>query len=299
MQRKRGNVMQSYETNGIFEFIQVPIPTQVHFTVSSDPGSYVPKHWHPALELILLLEGGLIVQNGSREEICCKDQWILISPYTPHSTKCMTGNRAVLLQIPLDFLKHWIPDAENYYFRLPPVCQEPEVLKTRKQIRDLLLQMMETQSGTSDTRLLRFQSLLFELLFQLFQNFATRSVPGTSTKSTKNLERLEPVLSYIRTNYRRPISLSEISEIACLEEGYFCRFFKKMMGITFLEYQNQLRLSFICQDLFSTDDSVELIRERHGFTNERLFRRMFREQFHTTPSQLRKQEKSPDSHLIR
>lgn len=283
--------MYSFETNGIFEFIQVPVPTQVHFTVSTDSGSYVPKHWHPALELILLMEGSLTVQNGSREETCYKDQWILISPYTPHSTKCLSGNRAVLLQIPLDFLKDWIPDAENFHFCLPPVSQEPETLKKRNQIRTLLLRMLESQSDSSEFRLFRFQSLLFELLFQLFQNYAIRSVPGTSTKSTKNLERLEPVLSYIRANYRRPISLSEVSEIACLEEGYFCRFFKKMMGITFLEYQNQMRLSFICQELFSTDDPVELIRERHGFTNERLFRRMFREQFHTTPSKMRKQIK--------
>lgn len=283
--------MYSFETNGIFEFIQVPVPTQVHFTVSTDSGSYVPKHWHPALELILLLEGSLTVQNGSREETCYKDQWILISPYTPHSTKCLSGNRAVLLQIPLDFLKDWIPDAENFHFCLSPVSQEPEALKKRNQIRTLLLRMLESQSDSSEFRLFRFQSLLFELLFQLFQNYAIHSVPGTSTKSTKNLERLEPVLSYIRANYRRPISLSEISEIACLEEGYFCRFFKKMMGITFLEYQNQMRLSFICQELFSTDDPVELIRERHGFTNERLFRRMFREQFHTTPSKMRKQIK--------
>ena len=58
-----------------------------------------------------------------------------------------------------------------------------------------------------------------------------------------------------------------------MQPGYFCRFFKKCMGVTFLEYQNELRLSYIYRDLITTEDSVRDILERHGFTNYKLFRR--------------------------
>lgn len=60
------------------------------------------------------------------------------------------------------------------------------------------------------------------------------------------------------------------------------------MGVTFLEYQNELRLSYIYRDLITTEDSVRDILERHGFTNYKLFRRMFGEQFGDTPSGVRK-----------
>lgn len=60
------------------------------------------------------------------------------------------------------------------------------------------------------------------------------------------------------------------------------------MGTTFLEYQNELRLSHIYQDLIETDDPVNVILERHGFTNYKLFRRMFKETFGDTPTQIRK-----------
>lgn len=281
--------MNSFEKNGACEIIQVPETTQVHFHISQDCGSYVPKHWHPALELILLLDGNLTVQNGNSEEVLRPGECSLISPYVPHATKCLTQNHAILLQIPLDFLKHWVPDAQNYCFRLPAAHTSPKDLLCLTRIRELLLQMQAAQELPEPSRLFRFQSLLFELMFQLFDSCTSYSLPGAVTKNTKNLSRLEPVLSHIRANYRRPISLTEISGIACLEEGYFCRFFKNSMGMTFLEYQNQLRLSFIYQELISTDDPTEMIRERHGFTNERLFRRMFREQFHTTPTGLRNQ----------
>ena len=39
------------------------------------------------------------------------------------------------------------------------------------------------------------------------------------------------------------------------------------MGVTFLEYQNEYRLSFIYKDLINTKDPVHIILERHGFTN--------------------------------
>ena len=76
-----------------------------------------------------------------------------------------------------------------------------------------------------------------------------------------------------------------------MQPGYFCRFFKKCMGVTFLEYQNELRLSYIYRDLITTEDSVRDILERHGFTNYKLFRRMFEEHFKDTPSGIRKKIK--------
>lgn len=76
--------------------------------------------------------------------------------------------------------------------------------------------------------------------------------------------------------------------MAILQPTYFCRMFKKYMGVTFLEYQNELRLSKIYQDLLHTDDPVNEILERHGFTNYKLFRRMFQEHFGDTPLHVRK-----------
>mgnify|MGYP004503760527 FL=1 len=69
---------------------------------------------------------------------------------------------------------------------------------------------------------------------------------------------------------------------------YFCRFFKKCMGTTFLEYQNDIRISHIYQDLVSTNDKISVILERHGFTNYKLFRKIFYEHFCATPTEVRK-----------
>ena len=95
------------------------------------------------------------------------------------------------------------------------------------------------------------------------------------------------MLNYISENYKRPISLDEIAGVAYLQTGYFCRFFKKKMWVTFLEYQNEYKLSFIYKDLINTKDPVHVILERHGFINYKLFRRMFQEHFGCTPTKVR------------
>ena len=118
-------------------------------------------------------------------------------------------------------------------------------------------------------------------------NFSIRVVHRYQSQRNKDRARQDTILDYIAQNYRH-ISIEEIAGIAYLQPGYFCRFFKKCMGITFLEYQNELRLSFIYQDIISTDDSIKDILERHGFTNYKLFRRMFFEHFKASPTEVRK-----------
>lgn len=154
--------------------------------------------------------------------------------------------------------------------------------------KNTLEKMQVANDLQPDGFLLVFNSLLFDILFQLYHNFSTPVLHANPNKKKKELDRLNPVLQYITQNYNRPIPLREIADIAILQPGYFCRFFKNTMGTTFLEYQNELRLSHIYQDLIETNDPVNVILERHGFTNYKLFRRMFKETFGDTPTQIRK-----------
>lgn len=91
-----------------------------------------------------------------------------------------------------------------------------------------------------------------------------------------------------KKHYNTPITLSEISQIACFQEEYFCHYFKKNMGVTYFQYLNEIRLSHIYRDLTSTDLPLKVLLEKHGFTNYKLFRKMFYEQFATTPGEYRK-----------
>ena len=64
--------------------------------------------------------------------------------------------------------------------------------------------------------------------------------------------------------------------------------FKKNMGISFLQYLNEVRAAHIYQDLIHTDEPVQVLMEKNGFTNQKLFNRVFKELYGCTPLQARK-----------
>ena len=84
------------------------------------------------------------------------------------------------------------------------------------------------------------------------------------------------------------ITLQDGADELGLNKEYFCRMFKENMGISFISYVNQVRIDHIYQDLIHTDDSIQEIAERHGFYNQKLFYRMFKERYDCTPVKLRK-----------
>ena len=97
-------------------------------------------------------------------------------------------------------------------------------------------------------------------------------------------------MKYSNEHYAEQITLSEIASVVALQDDYFCHFFKKHMGVTYFQYLSELRMSHIYHDLISTDIPLKDLLEKHGFTNYKLFRKMFLEEFHTTPGQYRKMQ---------
>ena len=270
------------------ELVITPQTTRVRFYTSKDSGSYIPAHWHRAIEIIYILSGSLTVSVESRIFELHSGECTLINANIIHATKCTAPNTAIVFQIPIDFIETYIPDVQTLVFHLDETSSDPKYRTKLDIFKNTLLKMQIANDMQSEGALLRFNSLLFEILFQMYHNFSTKVIHSDFSRKKKELDRLNPVLQYTAQHYNRPISIGEIASVAILQPGYFCRFFKKNMGITFLEYQNELRLSHIYEDLISTKDPVNVILERHGFTNYKLFRRMFLEHFNTTPSKLRK-----------
>ncbi len=271
-----------------YEMIRVPETMGVRFFTQEDTGSYCPNHWHDAIEIVCLVKGELDVTVESAAFHVEEGQCFLVNSCVIHSTKCTSSNTGIVLQIPVDFIKLYLPEVEQLKFVLKDPCEEPVERTKLMRFKETLLQMQVVNEIRPEGYILRFNSLLFEILFQLYHNFSVKIFRADLSRRERDLNRLNQVLNYIARNYTRPIPLKEIAQVAFLESGYFCRFFKKHMGLTFLEYQNEVRLSHIYQDLITTTDTLKCILERHGFTNYKLFCRMFRERFHGTPSQIRR-----------
>ncbi len=260
----------------------------IFFWVFNDSSSYVPTHWHSAMEVMYVLEGEVDVTVGGQTTVLLPGDVYLVDCAVPHSTKSLDGNKAVLIQIPYPLLERYIPDISSRHFGFDCHSQSPIVRTKILQLIEIIKQMQIVFEVKPDGEILRFNSLVFEFLFQIYHNFSQEMETVEAQKENKTFGRIQTILDYLDSNYSSPISLDEISKVACLQKEYFCHFFKKNMGITYTNYLNDLRLSKIRDDLVDTDLPVKLILEKHGFTNYKLFRKMFGETFGCTPTTYRK-----------
>ncbi len=260
----------------------------IFFWVFDDSSSYVATHWHSAIEVMYILEGEVdITVNGSTTELLPGDVF-LVDSAIPHSTKSLNGNKAVLIQLPYPLLERYIPDLNSRRFELNCKSDNPIVKTKVLQLIEIIKQMQVVFEVKPEGEILRFNSLLFEFMFQIYHNFSEELSDTDSRKETKTFGRIQNILDYLDNNYASQISLDEIASVACFQKEYFCHFFKKQMGITYTRYLNDLRLAKIRKDLAETDLPLKDILEKHGFTNYKLFRKMFNETFGCTPVAYRK-----------
>lgn len=253
-----------------------------------------PSHWHDHLEIIYVLEGELQISSNENADIYVndghilhEDEFYIINSSKIHSTKSKGMVKAFLIQVPYMYLDNYIEDYEHVRFL---ECFDGE-RNTKKydRMKALLKAITRIYCKKDKGYELRLMAKMNEFLYILYTSYS--HIDANVEKESRQIERLKDVLKYVAKNYQEPIALKEVADIASLNQEYFCRMFKKCMGVTLLEYVNQVRINHIHEELLSTEDSITDILERNGFTNYKVFSRMFKAQFGMTPRELRRLRK--------
>ena len=64
---------------------------------------------------------------------------------------------------------------------------------------------------------------------------------------------------------------------------YFCRYFKKSTGMSFVDFLNDLRLRRASQEILLTSKSMQSIATDNGFENIGYFFKLFKQKYGHTP----------------
>lgn len=98
---------------------------------------------------------------------------------------------------------------------------------------------------------------------------------------------LDKVFSYIRDNIESEITLDTVSGIIGYSSYHFSRLFKESIGMTFLQYLNQYKVTVACELLQNTNLSILEISYRSGFKSIATFNRVFRSVRSCSPTSFR------------
>ena len=257
----------------------------------SSADQLITIHWHNSLEVLYIASGKMDTGINNAIYHLKRGDLIIINSGDIHFTRCRDYAKIYVLQVPYPLLNTHIPNYDYVRFQDSDgsvVFSNPAKVD---ELSRLMIQMYEITLEQKPGYTLLFSSKLYQFLFILFQRYHTDISSRTKQKSDRNLIRLEQVMNYVKSHYTQPISLEDAAQILSLNPEYFCRYFKKYMGMTFLEYVNSIRLYHIHQDLLNTNYSVSELMDRHGFTNYKLFSKMFRNTYGCPPGMFRRQQK--------
>lgn len=247
-----------------------------------------PFHWHRELEILYILNGHATVHmDGERFELNPLDAIVMDYAKIHEVIYQLPQTMGICIHVSRQLLRRYIADAELLAIRCAGQWLNKEQQEYYSQLCACLKELTIIYVNQKKTYQLKSTALILEILACLVEHFSEPVTKSISVAKSGNMERLEQICDYVEHHYREEIPLGAAADELGLNKEYFCRFFKQNMGSTFVQYVNQVRINHIYQDLLHTDDSVQEIMERHGFFNQKLFYRMFKERYDCTPREAR------------
>jgi AraC-like DNA-binding protein len=133
------------------------------------------------------------------------------------------------------------------------------------------------------------KSFVFEMETQaILQLLFSRFMVNISDKIGQIDKRIYNALLHIHKNLHKPINISELEEICCLNGDYFIRLFKREMKITPVEYINRKKIEEAQLMLITENVPVKDIAYRISIDNIPYFYRLFKKITGETPGDYKK-----------
>jgi AraC-like DNA-binding protein len=253
----------------------------------------VPWHFHPEIELTLIVKSCGRRFVGDSIEPFAEGDLVLLGPNLPHfwqnEEPRMNGRQShsVVVQFQPDFLggQIWARPEFGPIQRL--IGRATRGLHFTGAIaRDAAAAMRTLPKLSGMAALTHFLTMLESLaLARDARPLASLSFdPSLNRKTEKRLSR---VYGYAAAHFQENITLPQLAKVAAMSPAAFSRFFKQATGRAPSDFLNDLRIEHVCRLLRESDRSITEIASSAGYSALTNFNRRFRERTGTTPRDYR------------
>ena len=248
---------------------------------------HIPAHWHDAMEILFCLNGEVRIHAEHDTLTLSHNQLIVFDSKEVHSIHSDSKLYMFLcIHVDKKLLSVYCPNLELYHIKCRPVpLDDPKAIQYIH-LCQLAHELTRTNIKNASTRAMCSDGTALLMLADLIQYFSEYAPPETA--SGHGNRTIRELISYVNEHYTEKLSLEDAADYVGFSREYFCRFFKQHMGLTFLRYLNEVRISHAGRLLSSTDLSISEIMNTCGFTNQTIFNRLFKEIYGMTPRQARK-----------
>ncbi|SDL06421.1 AraC-type DNA-binding protein [Pedobacter sp. ok626] len=279
-------------------FHKVPVKLETSYSIRHDVLANFGTlwHYHPELELHYIKKGEGVRFIGDNISNFSDGEMVLLGENLPHTWRCKDkyfeqGSDSNVEAIVIHFLPHCLgydllnlPEAYKIS-KLYERAKKGLVIKgeTKEKLSELMSTALHAENLNRLTILLSILSTLAET-----DEYDTITNTHAFYQSNKvDTDRINKICNYTLSNYKREISLEEISSLSHLSVTSFCRYFKLMTKKTYFDFLTEIRVSHACRMLIEDNLTVETICMESGFNNASNFYRHFKKIIGSTPVKYR------------
>ena len=287
-------------------------PCAVYRTQFTGKDSFVKHHWHDEIEILYFFGGDFRLEINMEQFLVQSECLYFINSGELHSIVteksgslgeyAIVFNPSVLNLEPSDAVQmQLIHPIQNGKLLFPRVLmpEHPAFLSIRDTFIDIIDFMknppvkenVQIEGAKLDgdqiddlTSQLYIRASILRMLSVLF---GYQMLIPIEKNNNKRVEEIKAVLTYIKEHYKEKIYIRDLAGLINMNEQYFCRFFKKAIGRSPIEYINEYRIRQSVHLLADTDLSVTEICLECGYNNIGNFLKEFRRHTQTTPLKYR------------
>lgn len=269
----------------------IPLQPNTSFVAStfSPPNFEMGWHIHEAFEFILFTAGNGLVQIGNYESVYKSGDIFFLGSNLPHRFQ---PNDNITTAIIIQFKEHCL----GKEFLNCPECQSLKQLLqlaeygmqiTRKTCRQLQ-PLIRTLEATNDLNRIIILLQCLQMLAAANKEHTPLNTAESRSLNPKDGDCIDKILKYTSDTFHGPVTLSQVAAIACKSIPSFCHYFKRRTLKTYIDYLNEVRVAYACNQLIQTNKPVVDIGHESGYNSITNFHRQFMRLKKTTPLQYRK-----------
>jgi AraC-like DNA-binding protein len=274
------------------QLLKISNPADTSFNLLKIDSAYFPTpwHYHPEIEIVLILEGtgkkfiGSSITDFEAGDLC------MVGTYLPHYYKSDevfyqstdSKSRSLVIHFNADFIGDNIwesPEGQNIKSLLERCKRGIQFSKNvAKDIEEKFKILFELKGMP---RLTLFLEILEFLAVSPEKDYL--SVDAIQIRNEVDSDRIKKVLEHVNINFMNTIRLEDVAELANMSESAFSRYFKKRTRKTFSNFLIDIRIEYACKMLQNDKLSIAQIALDSGFYNLSNFNRQFKVSKKITP----------------
>ena len=193
-----------------------------------------------------------------------------------------TAGDLIYIASETEYYSLWIGDPQVQWYSIDFAFEDPLSFSNfRFQIlKNYPVERLNEMYKAINSRPLAALSAFYALLDDLYTRM-------NQTDYLPRYTKIRPAIAYLQAHCTEPVKVEKLAVLCGYSEAHFYFLFQRLLGVSPITYKTNLLVQRAMRELLETDDTLDVIAARLGFSSANYFSRVFSKTVRKTPGEIR------------